>query len=57
MEMLPGELAARWRMSEDTLRVWRSIGRGPSYNKRGGKVTYSVDDVHEYERINKIVIA
>lgn len=55
-EITPEELASRWRMSVDTLRVWRSIKRGPSYNKRGGKVTYSLADVLEYEKNNKNVI-
>ncbi len=56
IEILPEELAARWRMSIDTLKVWRSIGRGPSYNKRGGKVTYSIVDIEKYEQENKVEI-
>jgi len=55
-EITPEELAARWRMSVDTLRVWRSIKRGPSYNKRGGKVTYSLADIEKYESENKVKI-
>jgi len=55
-EITPEELAARWRLSPDTLKVWRSIKKGPSYNKRGGKVTYSLADVEKYEEENKVKI-
>jgi hypothetical protein len=47
-------LARRWGMSRGTLQVWRSLGRGPKYNKRGRKVTYSIADIEQYEMANKI---
>lgn len=53
-ELTEKELALRWRMHPGTLRVWRSIGRGLPYNKRGGKVTYSMSDIQEYEKNNKV---
>ena len=56
IEMLTNELADRWRMSANTLRVWRSAGKGPSYNKRGDKVTYSLADIEAYEKENKVNI-
>lgn len=54
-ELTQEQLAERWGgMSPDTLRVWRSIGKGPVYNKRGAKVTYSMPDILAYEEKNKI---
>lgn len=56
IDLIPEELAARWRLTVNTLAVWRSLNKGPSYNKRGGKITYSMADILEYEAKNKIVI-
>ncbi len=56
-EILPYELADRWRMSVGTLKVWRSTKKGPGYNKRGGKVTYSLSVIVAYEEKNKITIS
>lgn len=53
-EFTPQELADRWRRSVNTLRVWRSTGKGPAYNKRGASVTYSLSDIIAYEEKNKI---
>lgn len=50
------ELAARWRMSPNTLRIWRSLGKGISYNKYGERVTYSLADIEAYEKDNKVKI-
>ncbi len=52
--LTPDELAARWRMNVGTLGVWRCNRRGPAYNKFGGKVMYSLQDIIKYEEENKI---
>jgi len=54
IELTQGELALRWRMNPGTLAVWRCQGRGPIYNKRGGKISYSLSDILEYEKLTKI---
>lgn len=48
------ELATRWRMNPGTLAVWRSLKKGPAYNKFGGKVMYALVDVIAFENQNKI---
>lgn len=53
-ELVTSELAERWGMNPGTLMVWRSMGKGPRYNKRGGKVTYSLSDIMAYEKQCKI---
>lgn len=55
-EFTPKELAARWRLSVKTLATWRCKkwkGYGPNFNKRGRKVTYSLEEILKYERDNK----
>lgn len=44
------ELADRWNMSERTLEAWRSKGTGPRYLKIGGRVSYRLEDIEEFER-------
>jgi predicted site-specific integrase-resolvase len=43
------ELAERWNMSPRTLERWRWIGQGPIYLKLGGRVSYRLEDVEQYE--------
>ena len=43
------ELARRWNISPRTLERWRWIGQGPVYLKLGGRVSYRLDDVEQYE--------
>jgi hypothetical protein len=43
------ELARRWNVSLRTLERWRWLGQGPVYLKLGGRVSYRVDDIEEYE--------
>jgi len=52
--LTPEQLAHRWRISEGTLAVWRSIGKGPIYNKISGKVSYSMSDILNYEEQSKV---
>lgn len=45
------ELAARWRMSEGTLRNWRWKRIGPPFIRPArGKVLYRLKDVQAWER-------
>lgn len=48
------ELAERWKMSEQMLRVWRVKNKGPNYFKLGeGKkasVRYRLEDVEAWEK-------
>lgn len=49
----PTELARRWagRVTEKTLRNWRSAGRGPNYLKsESGRIEYRLADVLRFER-------
>jgi hypothetical protein len=43
------ELASRWNVSPRTLERWRWLGQGPVYLKLGGRVSYRLGDVEEYE--------
>jgi hypothetical protein len=43
------ELARRWNVSPRTLERWRWLGQGPVYLKLGGRVSYRLDDVVDYE--------
>lgn len=50
------ELAARWRMSEGTIRNKRSKKTGPNYTKVGNLVLYNHADVVEYESAHNMKI-
>lgn len=54
-ELTPEELAMRWRIQTNTLAVWRCQSRGLPWNKRGGKITYSMADILAYEGRSKII--
>lgn len=43
------ELARRWNVSPRTLERWRWLGQGPVYLKLGGRVSYRLEDVEDYE--------
>lgn len=50
--LTPEQLASRWenQVSLGTLRNWRSLGRGPAFQKvRGGRVLYRRADVLAFE--------
>lgn len=55
-ELKEDELAALWRVSLPTLRVWRHRKKGPSYYKIGGSVRYRMRDIIDFEEKNKITI-
>lgn len=52
--LTPAEAAARLRHSVETLRGWRSTGRGggfgPRYIKFGKRVLYPVAEIEAFER-------
>ena len=43
------QLAERWNVSPRTLERWRWLGQGPVYLKLGGRVSYRLDDIEQYE--------
>lgn len=45
------ELAETWGMKPNTLQKWRSLGVGPRYIKRVGRIVYRKDDIAEFEKI------
>ena len=47
--LTPKELAARWRLSEQTLSNWRFEKKGPEYIKIGSKVLYPLENVTLFE--------
>jgi DNA-binding transcriptional MerR regulator len=44
------EVADRFRLHPDTLRVWRGEGRGPKWIKPGKNVLYSETELDRWER-------
>lgn len=44
------QLAARWNISDKTLRRWRVGRRGPVYRKLGRLVRYFEEDIQEFEQ-------
>lgn len=49
VHLTPRELAARWKMAEQTLANWRFAGRGPRFVKIGRKVLYPMAEVEAWE--------
>ena len=50
--MTTEELATRWKVSNGTLRNWRSAGRGPKYVVIGSSVRYHLEDIKAWEIFN-----
>ncbi|MGJ5029097.1 helix-turn-helix transcriptional regulator [Bradyrhizobium sp. HKCCYLS2038] len=46
------QLARRWGLSPRTLERWRWLRQGPVYFKLGGRVSYRVADIEEFEGAN-----
>jgi DNA-binding transcriptional MerR regulator len=44
------EVAQRFRTSPETVRYWRSTGKGPRSWKVGKRVLYALEDVEAWER-------
>lgn len=47
------DVAARWRLSVRTLERWRACRKGPPFLKLGGKVVYCIDDIEEFEKMQR----
>jgi hypothetical protein len=47
--LLTIQLALRWHMSRRTLERWRNEGKGPTWDKIGGRVLYRLSTIKEYE--------
>ena len=55
-EYLKDDEAANFlNLSKQTLRNWRTQGRGPAYSKAGRAVRYSLEDLRRYMEKNRIV--
>lgn len=50
------QLARRWGLSPRTLERWRSIKRGPSYLRLGGRIAYRIEDIEAFEVAGRHVI-
>lgn len=46
------ELAARWRLNNQTLANWRHAQKGPPYIRVGARVLYPIEGIHAYERLS-----
>lgn len=51
------ELAARWGMSEFTLKDYRAKRKGPPYikYKHNGRIVYQLTDIERFENENNII--
>jgi hypothetical protein len=48
------ELGERWGMNPGTLANWRMFKRGPVYQKKGSRVTYTLEAVEAFEKASEI---
>ena len=53
--LTPMQAADYLGQSPNTLRQWRSQGRGPAYEKRGRSVRYSMDDLEIWRNAGRVV--
>lgn len=49
----PFQLSRRWSITPKTLQNWRSQAKGPAFIKIGGHVLYRLEDIAQYEEINR----
>lgn len=55
-ESLKPEQAAEYLgQSANTLRQWRSQGRGPAYEKRGRSIRYKLEDLEIWRNANRVL--
>ena len=45
-------LAEIWGLKRNTLQKWRSLGVGPKFLKRVGRIVYRKQDIAEFEQNN-----
>ncbi len=43
-------LAELWNVKRNTLQKWRSLGVGPKFVKRVGRIVYRKADIEDYEQ-------
>lgn len=48
------ELGERWGMNPGTLANWRMFKRGPIYQKKGSRVSYTLEAVEAFEKASEI---
>lgn len=48
------ELSERWRVTEGTLKRWRSENVGPPYMMIGERILYRISSVIEYEEKSEV---
>jgi predicted site-specific integrase-resolvase len=46
------EVADRWRLSDQTLANWRSVGKGPPFIRVGGRVLYPIEGIQSFEKLS-----
>lgn len=47
------ELAARWKLSHQTLANWRHAGKGPPFIRVGSRVLYPLEGITAFERLDR----
>ena len=55
--LTPQQAAEYLGQSPNTLRQWRSQGRGPAYEKRGRNIRYKMDDLETWRNANRVLTA
>lgn len=51
----PEQAAEYLNQSVNTLRQWRSQGRGPAYEKRGRTIRYKLEDLDAWRNANRVL--
>lgn len=51
--LTPEKLSERWGISTGTLGQWRWYGKGPYYLKLEGHILYPLEDIEQFEQINR----
>lgn len=54
MRLSTAQVAERLGVSEQSVRRWRSLGKGPAYVKIGNKVWYETADLASWVDANRI---
>lgn len=54
LTLTTAELGQRWGMHPGTLANWRLFKRGPVYQKKGTRVSYTLDAVEAFEKASEI---
>ena len=54
--MSPSEVGEKYRLKTQTLASWRSLGRGPKYQKFGNKVYFHIDRIDKWIATSRVRI-